>query len=83
LDSALYFFHSAGANMPSRSLRKLDGHEDVPLAAESRIIGRGSFSATEPFFEIEAYGRRLTTNAYSAGSAVENYAWNHYHYGSK
>ena len=32
-------------------------------------VGRYSFLATEPFFEIEAYGRRVTTNAYSAVSA--------------
>ena len=29
-------------------------------------VGRYSFLATEPFFEIEAYGRRVTTNAHSA-----------------
>jgi anthranilate synthase component 1 len=32
-------------------------------------VGRYSFLATEPFFEIEAYGRRVTTNAYTAVSA--------------
>ena len=32
-------------------------------------VGRYSFLATEPFFEIEAYGRRVTTNAYSGISA--------------
>ncbi len=32
-------------------------------------MGRYSFLATEPFFEIEAYGRRVTTNAYSGVSA--------------
>jgi anthranilate synthase component 1 len=32
-------------------------------------VGRYSFLATEPFFEIEAYGHRVTTNAYSAVSA--------------
>jgi anthranilate synthase component 1 len=32
-------------------------------------VGRYSFLATEPFFEIEAYGRRVTTNAYSGSSA--------------
>ena len=32
-------------------------------------VGRYSFLATEPFFEIEAYGRRVTTNAYSGVSA--------------
>jgi anthranilate synthase component 1 len=32
-------------------------------------VGRYSFLATEPFFEIEAYGRRITTNAYSGVSA--------------
>ena len=32
-------------------------------------VGRYSFLAAEPFFEIEAYGRRVTTNAYSAVSA--------------
>jgi anthranilate synthase component 1 len=32
-------------------------------------VGRYSFLATEPFFEIEAYGRQVTTNAYSGVSA--------------
>ena len=32
-------------------------------------VGRYSFLATEPFFEIEAYGNRVTTNAYSGVSA--------------
>ena len=32
-------------------------------------VGRYSFLATEPFFEVEAYGRRVTTNAYSGVSA--------------
>jgi anthranilate synthase component 1 len=32
-------------------------------------VGRYSFLATEPFFEIEAYGHRVTTNAYSGASA--------------
>ena len=32
-------------------------------------VGRYSFLATDPFFEIEAYGNRVTTNAYSAISA--------------
>ena len=32
-------------------------------------VGRYSFLATEPFFEIEAYGRRVTTNAYTGSSA--------------
>ena len=32
-------------------------------------VGRYSFLATEPFFEIEAYGHRVTTNAYSGVSA--------------
>ncbi len=32
-------------------------------------VGRYSFLATEPFFEIEAYGDRVTTNAYSGVSA--------------
>src|SRR5512138_1206913 len=32
-------------------------------------VGRYSFLATEPFFEIEAYGDRVTTNAYSSVSA--------------
>ena len=32
-------------------------------------VGRYSFLATEPFFEIEAYGRRVTTNAHSGVSA--------------
>ena len=32
-------------------------------------VGRYSFLATEPFFEIEAYGRRVTTSAYSGVSA--------------
>ena len=27
-------------------------------------VGRYSFLATDPFFEIEAYGRRVTTNAH-------------------
>ena len=31
-------------------------------------VGRYSFLATEPFFEIEASGRRVTTNAYSGVS---------------
>jgi anthranilate synthase component I len=33
-------------------------------------VGRYSFLATDPFFEIEAYGRRVTTNAYSGVSAA-------------
>lgn len=32
-------------------------------------VGRYSFLATDPFFEIEAYGKRVTTNAYSGVSA--------------
>jgi anthranilate synthase component 1 len=32
-------------------------------------VGRYSFLATEPFFEIEAYGQRVTTNAHSGVSA--------------
>jgi anthranilate synthase component 1 len=32
-------------------------------------VGRYSFLAVEPFFEIEAYGNRVTTNAYSGVSA--------------
>src|SRR5512133_646726 len=32
-------------------------------------VGRYSFLATDPFFEIEAYGHRVTTNAYSGVSA--------------
>jgi anthranilate synthase component 1 len=32
-------------------------------------VGRYSFLATEPFFEIEAYGKRVTTSAYSGVSA--------------
>ena len=32
-------------------------------------VGRYSFLATDPFFEIEAYGRRVTTNAHSGVSA--------------
>ena len=32
-------------------------------------VGRYSFLATEPFFEIEAYGRRVTINSYSGVSA--------------
>ena len=32
-------------------------------------VGRYSFLATDPFFEIEAYGNRVTTNAYSGVSA--------------
>ncbi len=32
-------------------------------------VGRYSFLATEPFFEIEAYGTRVTTNAYTGVSA--------------
>ena len=32
-------------------------------------VGRYSFLATEPFFEIEAYGNRVTTNAYTGISA--------------
>ena len=32
-------------------------------------VGRYSFLATEPFFEIEAYGNRVTTSAYSGVSA--------------
>ena len=32
-------------------------------------VGRYSFLATEPFFEIEAYGQRVTTSAYSGVSA--------------
>jgi anthranilate synthase component 1 len=33
-------------------------------------VGRYSFLATDPFFEIEAYGNRMTTNAYSGVSAA-------------
>ena len=33
-------------------------------------VGRYSFLATEPFFEIEAYGNRVTTSAYSGISAA-------------
>jgi anthranilate synthase component 1 len=33
-------------------------------------VGRYSFLATEPFFEIEAYGNRVTTNSYSGVSAA-------------
>ncbi len=33
-------------------------------------VGRYSFLATEPFFEIEAYDNRVTTNAYSGVSAA-------------
>lgn len=32
-------------------------------------VGRYSFLATEPFFEIDAYGKRVTTSAYSGVSA--------------
>ena len=32
-------------------------------------VGRYSFLAADPFFEIEAYGRRVTTNSYSGVSA--------------
>ncbi len=32
-------------------------------------VGRYSFLAVDPFFEIEAYGRRVATNAYSGVSA--------------
>ena len=31
-------------------------------------VGRYSFLATEPFFEIEAYGNRVSTTSYSGGS---------------
>jgi len=33
-------------------------------------VGRYSFLATEPFFEIEAYGNRVTVNAHSGVSAA-------------
>jgi len=33
-------------------------------------VGRYSFLAIEPFFEIEAYGTRVTTNAYTGVSAA-------------
>ena len=33
-------------------------------------VGRYSFLATEPYFEIEAYGNRVTTNEYSGVSAA-------------
>ncbi|MGA2064734.1 MAG: anthranilate synthase component I [Thermoguttaceae bacterium] len=33
-------------------------------------VGRYSFLATDPFFEIEAYGNRVITNAYSGVSAA-------------
>ncbi len=33
-------------------------------------VGRYSFLASEPFFEIEAYGRRVTTSAYTGISAA-------------
>jgi len=32
-------------------------------------VGRYSFLATEPFFEIEAYGQRVTINSHSGVSA--------------
>ena len=32
-------------------------------------VGRYSFLAADPFFEIEAYGSRVTTNSYSGVSA--------------
>ena len=32
-------------------------------------VGRYSFLAADPFFELEAYGRRVTTNSYTGVSA--------------
>ena len=57
---------------PVSAFHKIDGGRCACLF-ESVIggekVGRYSFLATEPFFEIEAYGRRVTTNAYSGVSA--------------
>jgi anthranilate synthase component 1 len=57
---------------PVSAFHKIDGGRCACLF-ESVIggekVGRYSFLATEPFFEIEAYGRRVTTNAYSGMSA--------------
>ena len=38
-------------------------------------VGRYSFLATEPFFEIGAYGPRVTTNAHSGRSASGAPSW--------
>jgi anthranilate synthase component 1 len=57
---------------PVSAFHKIDGGRCSCLF-ESVIggekVGRYSFLATDPFFEIEAYRKRVTTNAYSAVSA--------------
>ncbi len=57
---------------PVSAFHKIDGGRCACLfesVVGGEKVGRYSFLATEPFFEIEAYGHRVTTNAYSAVSA--------------
>ena len=57
---------------PVSAFHKLDGGRCSCLfesVVGGEKVGRYSFLATDPFFEIEAYGKRVTTNAYSAVSA--------------
>jgi anthranilate synthase component 1 len=57
---------------PVSAFHRIDGGRCACLfesVVGGEKVGRYSFLATEPFFEIEAYGRRVTTNAYSGISA--------------
>ena len=57
---------------PVTAFHKIDGGRCACLfesVVGGEKVGRYSFLATEPFFEIEAYGKRVTTNAYSGISA--------------
>jgi len=57
---------------PVTAFHKIDGGRCACLfesVVGGEKVGRYSFLATEPFFEIEAYGKRVTTNAYSGVSA--------------
>ncbi len=57
---------------PVSAFHKLDGGRCACLfesVVGGEKVGRYSFLATEPFFEIEAYDKRVTTNAYSGVSA--------------
>jgi anthranilate synthase component 1 len=57
---------------PVSAFHRIDGGRCACLfesVVGGEKVGRYSFLATDPFFEIEAYGRRVTTNAYSAVSA--------------
>ncbi len=63
---------SSDALTPVTAFHKIDAGRCACLfesVVGGEKVGRYSFLATEPFFEIEAYGRRVTTNAYSAVSA--------------